>query len=163
MEKLDQLVTEMAGFKSHYIVTGQTYSRKVDLDCLSALGSLGASVHKVLLIHQAVCISLGYEITTLRVLTAISRTFICGTWRSILTIHLRRPWTRACFQATSRTVGFILRFKNSGHVKTFLCSAVSKILITWCQTVCFPCIQFHLQIFCKPQSCKKCYHVTRFF
>ena len=47
MEKLDQLVTEMAAFKSHYIVTGQTYSRKVDLDCLSALGSLGSSVHKV--------------------------------------------------------------------------------------------------------------------
>lgn len=47
VEKLDQLVTEMAGFKNHYIVTGQTYSRKVDLDCLSALGSLGASVHKI--------------------------------------------------------------------------------------------------------------------
>ena len=43
-------MTEMAGFQSHYIVTGQTYSRKVDLDCLSALGSLGASVHKVMLI-----------------------------------------------------------------------------------------------------------------
>ena len=36
----------------------------------------------------------------------------------------------------------------------FCCSAVSKILITWCQTVCFTCIQFHLQIFYKPQSCK---------
>ena len=48
VERLDQLVTEMAGFQSHYIVTGQTYTRKVDLDCLSALGSLGASVHKVL-------------------------------------------------------------------------------------------------------------------
>lgn len=47
VEQLDQFVTEMAGFKSHYIVTGQTYSRKVDLDCLSALGSLGASVHKI--------------------------------------------------------------------------------------------------------------------
>ena len=50
MERLDQLVTEMAGFNSHYLVTGQTYSRKVDLDCLSALGSLGASVHKVFLL-----------------------------------------------------------------------------------------------------------------
>lgn len=37
----------MAGFKNAYIVTGQTYSRKVDLDILNALGSLGASVHKV--------------------------------------------------------------------------------------------------------------------
>ena len=50
MERLDQLVTEMAGFNSYYLVTGQTYSRKVDLDCLSALGSLGASVHKVFLL-----------------------------------------------------------------------------------------------------------------
>ncbi|KAJ7362126.1 hypothetical protein OS493_013217 [Desmophyllum pertusum] len=47
VEQLDQLVTEMAGFSSHYIITGQTYSRKVDLDCLSALGSLGASIQKI--------------------------------------------------------------------------------------------------------------------
>ncbi|KAK3738733.1 hypothetical protein QZH41_018111, partial [Actinostola sp. cb2023] len=47
VEKLDTLVTDMAGFQSAYIVTGQTYSRKVDLDCLSALSSLGASVHKI--------------------------------------------------------------------------------------------------------------------
>ena len=40
-------MTQMAGFRTAYVVTGQTYSRKVDLDCLSALGSLGASVHKV--------------------------------------------------------------------------------------------------------------------
>ena len=37
----------MAGFKDTYIVTGQTYSRKVDLDVLNALSSLGASIHKV--------------------------------------------------------------------------------------------------------------------
>ena len=28
-------------------MTGQTYSRKVDLDVLSVLGSLGASAHKI--------------------------------------------------------------------------------------------------------------------
>ena len=33
---------------SSLIITGQTYSRKVDLNILSALGGLGASVHKVL-------------------------------------------------------------------------------------------------------------------
>lgn len=37
----------MAGFKKHYSVTGQTYSRKVDVECLNALASLGATVHKV--------------------------------------------------------------------------------------------------------------------
>uniref|UniRef100_A0A672FUP9 Adenylosuccinate lyase n=1 Tax=Salarias fasciatus TaxID=181472 RepID=A0A672FUP9_SALFA len=30
-----------------YLVTGQTYSRKVDVDCLSSLASLGATVHKI--------------------------------------------------------------------------------------------------------------------
>ena len=47
VEELDRLVTEMAGFNSAYIVTGQTYSRKVDVDVLSALGSLGATAHKI--------------------------------------------------------------------------------------------------------------------
>lgn len=37
----------MAGFEKHYAVTGQTYSRKVDIEVLNALSSLGATVHKV--------------------------------------------------------------------------------------------------------------------
>ena len=36
------------------------------------------------------------------------------------TIHLRRPWTSTFFRPASRTIGFSLRFKNSGHVITFL-------------------------------------------
>uniref|UniRef100_A0AAX7VS73 Adenylosuccinate lyase n=1 Tax=Astatotilapia calliptera TaxID=8154 RepID=A0AAX7VS73_ASTCA len=47
VEELDKMVTEMAGFKKAYLVTGQTYSRKVDVDCLATLTRLGASVHKV--------------------------------------------------------------------------------------------------------------------
>uniref|UniRef100_A0AAQ5YTY2 Adenylosuccinate lyase n=1 Tax=Amphiprion ocellaris TaxID=80972 RepID=A0AAQ5YTY2_AMPOC len=47
VEELDRMVTEMAGFKKAYLVTGQTYSRKVDVDCLSNLASLGATVHKI--------------------------------------------------------------------------------------------------------------------
>ncbi|KAM3597211.1 uncharacterized protein V6R79_001343 [Siganus canaliculatus] len=47
VEDLDRMVTEMAGFKKSYLVTGQTYSRKVDVDCLSTLASLGATVHKI--------------------------------------------------------------------------------------------------------------------
>ncbi|EOA94184.1 Adenylosuccinate lyase, partial [Anas platyrhynchos] len=47
VEELDRLVTEKAGFKRSYMVTGQTYSRKVDIDILSVLASLGASVHKI--------------------------------------------------------------------------------------------------------------------
>lgn len=30
-----------------FIITGQTYTRKVDIEVLSVLASLGASVHKV--------------------------------------------------------------------------------------------------------------------
>lgn len=47
VKRLDDLVTKMAGFEKHYAVTGQTYSRKVDIECLNVLSSLGASVHKV--------------------------------------------------------------------------------------------------------------------
>ncbi|XP_048754650.2 adenylosuccinate lyase-like isoform X2 [Ostrea edulis] len=47
VEKLDKMVTEMAGFKQTYMVCGQTYSRKVDIDSLNVLASLGASVHKI--------------------------------------------------------------------------------------------------------------------
>ncbi|XP_002127925.5 adenylosuccinate lyase [Ciona intestinalis] len=47
VEKLDRLVTEMAGFERSYIITGQTYPRKVDNEILSALASLGASIHKI--------------------------------------------------------------------------------------------------------------------
>uniref|UniRef100_A0A646QC22 Adenylosuccinate lyase n=1 Tax=Hemiscolopendra marginata TaxID=943146 RepID=A0A646QC22_9MYRI len=47
VKELDRLVTDMAGFKSSFRICGQTYTRKVDVDCLSALGSLGSSAHKI--------------------------------------------------------------------------------------------------------------------
>nr|XP_033785309.1 adenylosuccinate lyase isoform X2 [Geotrypetes seraphini] len=47
VEELDRLVTTMAGFKRAYMVTGQTYSRKVDVEVLAVLASMGASVHKI--------------------------------------------------------------------------------------------------------------------
>lgn len=47
VKKLDRLVTKMAGFEKCYLVTGQTYSRKVDVECLNVLSSLGSTVHKV--------------------------------------------------------------------------------------------------------------------
>ncbi|XP_050958743.1 adenylosuccinate lyase [Labeo rohita] len=47
VEELDRKVTEKAGFKKSYLVTGQTYSRKVDIDTLCVLASLGATVHKI--------------------------------------------------------------------------------------------------------------------
>ncbi|XP_017593357.1 PREDICTED: adenylosuccinate lyase [Corvus brachyrhynchos] len=47
VEELDRLVTAKAGFKRAYMVTGQTYSRKVDIGVLAVLASLGASIHKI--------------------------------------------------------------------------------------------------------------------
>lgn len=47
VEQLDALFTAACGFKSSFTVTGQTYSRKVDLDIVAALGSFGATAHKI--------------------------------------------------------------------------------------------------------------------
>jgi adenylosuccinate lyase len=47
VEKLDELVTEKAGFPSAYIISSQTYPRKVDLDVLNALGGLGATGERI--------------------------------------------------------------------------------------------------------------------
>lgn len=47
VKELDRKVTKLAGFEKSYSVTGQTYSRKVDLDIVSAVASLGATVHKL--------------------------------------------------------------------------------------------------------------------
>ncbi|XP_063618870.1 adenylosuccinate lyase [Cydia splendana] len=44
---LDKRVAELAGFDKRYLVTGQTYSRKVDLEVVAALSGLGATVHKM--------------------------------------------------------------------------------------------------------------------
>lgn len=47
VKALDKRVTELARFDKTYPVTGQTYSRKVDLDIVSAIASLGATIHKM--------------------------------------------------------------------------------------------------------------------
>jgi adenylosuccinate lyase len=40
-------VTELSGFTKAYPVTGQTYSRKIDIDVLAPLASFGATAHKI--------------------------------------------------------------------------------------------------------------------
>ena len=47
VKKLDQCVTEMAGFRRSYPVTGQTYSRLVDAEVLMSLSLLGSAIHKI--------------------------------------------------------------------------------------------------------------------
>lgn len=49
VKALDRLVTKKAGFSSAHIITGQTYSRKVDVIVTGVLSSLGATIHKVIL------------------------------------------------------------------------------------------------------------------
>lgn len=43
---LDQMIAEKMGFKSCYVVSGQTYSRKVDYRVLSVLAGIAQSAHK---------------------------------------------------------------------------------------------------------------------
>ena len=47
VKALDTMVAESMGFSATYAVTGQTYSRKVDHDIMSALGSFAATAHKM--------------------------------------------------------------------------------------------------------------------
>ncbi|SSD59206.1 Adenylosuccinate lyase [Saccharomycodes ludwigii] len=44
---LDKRVTELLGFDIVYPVTGQTYSRKIDIDVLAPLASFAATAHKM--------------------------------------------------------------------------------------------------------------------
>jgi adenylosuccinate lyase len=46
VRKLDALVARKMGFEQTYIVTGQTYSRKVDSQVLDVLSGIGQSAHK---------------------------------------------------------------------------------------------------------------------
>ncbi|EDK45028.1 adenylosuccinase ade13 [Lodderomyces elongisporus] len=46
VEALDKRVTELLGFDIVYPCTGQTYSRKIDIDVLAPLASFGATAHK---------------------------------------------------------------------------------------------------------------------
>jgi len=47
VKALDARVTELCGFPYAYPITSQTYSRKIDIDVLQPLASLGASAHKM--------------------------------------------------------------------------------------------------------------------
>ncbi len=46
VRQLDALVSKKLGFDSSYAVTGQTYSRKVDVQVLDALAGIAGSAHK---------------------------------------------------------------------------------------------------------------------
>lgn len=47
VERLDELVTEKAGFASAFTISSQTYSRKIDVDVCNALGSFGATCERI--------------------------------------------------------------------------------------------------------------------
>ena len=47
VKELDQFVTKHFNFSKKYDVSGQTYSRKLDVDILNVLMSFGTSVHKM--------------------------------------------------------------------------------------------------------------------
>jgi adenylosuccinate lyase len=45
-DELDRVVTQRFGFESSFVVTGQTYPRKVDAQIVAALAGTAASIHK---------------------------------------------------------------------------------------------------------------------
>lgn len=47
VEQVDLRITQLSGFHKTYSITGQTYSRKVDIDVMGPLASMGASAHKM--------------------------------------------------------------------------------------------------------------------
>ena len=47
VKMLDSRVAHMSGFERTFRISGQTYTRKVDIEIISALGSLGATAHKI--------------------------------------------------------------------------------------------------------------------
>lgn len=47
VEQLDEIVTRKAGFDSAFIISSQTYSRKIDVDVGHALGSLGGTCQRI--------------------------------------------------------------------------------------------------------------------
>lgn len=47
VEALDKLIAQKAGFESAFIISSQTYSRKIDVDVLNAIGSFGASCQRI--------------------------------------------------------------------------------------------------------------------
>jgi adenylosuccinate lyase len=78
----------MAGFQNAYIVTGQTYSRKVDLDILNVLGSLGASVHKVKCFSLYNCV--------MNILTVLSIFKICTDIRLLASMkEVEEPFEKS--------------------------------------------------------------------
>jgi len=47
VEELDELVTKLCGFDYSYPITGQTYSRKIDVDLCASISSFGVTAHKL--------------------------------------------------------------------------------------------------------------------
>lgn len=58
---LDTRVTELAGFSKAYPVCGQTYTRKVDAECLNVLASFGATAHKVCILNLYCALDFGLK------------------------------------------------------------------------------------------------------
>lgn len=61
VKMLDARVTKLAGFSKAYPVCGQTYSRKVDAECLNVLASFGATAHKACISNPYCALGFGMK------------------------------------------------------------------------------------------------------
>ena len=81
-----------------------------------------------------------------------------------VTIHLRRPWTRAFFQPTSQTIGFSLRLKKLWPCDNiFAALRFAKNLQMILNKRKADSLVSRDQYFGNRRAAKKCYHVTRIF
>lgn len=102
VEELDDLVTAKAGFDSHYIITSQTYSRKIDLDVLNALGSFGAT-----------CERMGGDVRRLAALKELEEPFEAEQIGSSAMAYKRNPMVR---KPPSETICRVMRYIAGTHV-----------------------------------------------
>jgi adenylosuccinate lyase len=130
VESLDELVTEKAGFSSAFIISSQTYSRKIDVDVANALGSFGST-----------CERIGIDIRHLAMLKEVEEPFekdqigssamvsllVCVNWVSCLIIR------SVGLQAQPHALGASLLSRTSpaeppqGLLGHLLCSVVRAI------------------------------------
>ena len=80
VEKLNRRVVQKLGFESDYVVTGQTYSRKIDSQFMAVLSGIGQSAHKA-----------GSDLRILQSLKEIEEPFESGQIGSSAMAYKRNP------------------------------------------------------------------------
>lgn len=139
VEKLDDLVTHKAGFASAYIISSQTYTRKVDVDVLNALASFGST-----------CENIGQAIRLLASFKELEEPFESTQIGSSAMAYKRNPMRseRLC------SLGRKLRNLNADASATYASQWMERTLDdSKCQR---PILRFSLGLVMKSTQSKEC-------